>query len=256
MSASVLPLGGKVIWVTGAGKGLGRAIADGLKADGATVVATARTRGTLETLVAAHPQGAVIAAPGSVTDEGDIARILDSFPTSGNGRPHVHGLVNCAGISPVFVRSETLDVETFRTVLATNTVGTFLCSQAAARLMLDQPDGGSIVNVSSVHARVGYPRIAAYAASKGAVEALTAALAVEWSQRGVRVNTVAPGYFPTELSAGLLESRWGEDILRRIPMARTGRPNELASAVGFLLSDASSYVTGATLAVDGGWQAW
>ena len=122
--------------------------------------------------------------------------------------------------------------------------------------MLDLPGGGSIVNVSSVHARVGYPRIAAYGASKGAVEALTATLAVEWSQRGVRVNTVAPGYFPTELSAGLLESRWGEDILRRIPMARTGRPGELAGAVSFLLSDASSYVTGATLAVDGGWQAW
>jgi NAD(P)-dependent dehydrogenase (short-subunit alcohol dehydrogenase family) len=256
MSAPGLPLGGKVVWVTGAGKGLGRAIVSGLIADGATVVATARTREALETLAAEHPPRAVIAAPGSVADEADIARIINSFPTSGDGRPQVHGLVNCAGISPVFVRSEALDAETFRKVLATNTVGTFLCSQAAARLMLDRPDGGSIVNVSSVHARVGYPRIAAYAASKGAVKALTATLAVEWSQRGVRVNALAPGYFPTELSRGLLESRWGEDILRRIPMARTGRPNELAGAVSFLLSDASSYVTGATLAVDGGWQAW
>ena len=255
MSGPGCALAGKVIWVTGAGKGLGRAIASGLIADGATVVATARTRETLETLVTEHPPGAVIAAPGSVADETDIARIIKSFPTSGNG-PRVHGMVNCAGISPVFVRSEALDAETFRTVLATNTVGTFLCSQAAAQLMLDRPGGGSIVNVSSVHARVGYPRIAAYAASKGAVEALTATLAVEWSQRGVRVNTLAPGYFPTELSAGPLESRWGEDILRRIPMARTGRPGELAGAVSFLLSDASSYVTGATLAVDGGWQAW
>jgi NAD(P)-dependent dehydrogenase (short-subunit alcohol dehydrogenase family) len=256
MSAPVLPLGGKVIWVTGAGKGLGRAIASGLVADGATVVATARTRETLETLVAEHRPGTVIAAPGSVADEADIARIVNSFPKSGDGRPHVPGLVNCAGISPVFVRSEGLDAETFREVLATNTLGTFLCSRTAAQLMLDRPDGGSIVNISSVHARVGYPRIAAYAASKGAVEALTATLAVEWSQRGVRVNTLAPGYFPTELSQGLLESRWGEDILRRIPMARTGRPNELGGAVSFLLSDASSYVTGATLAVDGGWQAW
>jgi NAD(P)-dependent dehydrogenase (short-subunit alcohol dehydrogenase family) len=256
VSAPRLPLAGKVVWVTGAGKGLGRAIAAGLVADGATVVATARTVETLETLAAEHPAGAVMAAPGSVTDEADIARIVESFPKADDGRPSVHGLVNCAGISPVFVRSEQLDAETFGNVLATNTVGTFQCTRAAAQLMLETPDGGSIVNVSSIHARAGYPRIAAYAASKGAVEALTATLAVEWSQRGVRVNAVAPGYFPTDLSQGLLESRWGDDIVHRIPMARTGRPHELAGAVSFLLSDASSYVTGATLAVDGGWQAW
>lgn len=256
MSAPLRPLAGKVVWVTGAGKGLGRAIATGLLADGATIVATARTPETLESLAAEHPVGTVITAPGSVADETDIARIVNTFPESNDGRRQVHGLVNCAGISPAFVRSEQLDAETFSTILATNTLGTFLCTRAAAQIMLDQPHGGSIVNVSSIHARAGYPRIAAYAASKGAVEALAATLAVEWSQRGVRVNTVAPGYFPTELSHGLLESRWGEDILRRIPMARTGRPQELAGAVSFLLSDASSYVTGATLAVDGGWQAW
>jgi NAD(P)-dependent dehydrogenase (short-subunit alcohol dehydrogenase family) len=256
MSVLAGPLAGKVVWVTGAGKGLGRAITGGLFADGATVVATARTLETLESLVADHPAGAVVAAPGSVADEADIARIVQAFPKFDDERRQLDGLVNCAGISPAFVRSENLDAETFRTILATNTVGTFLCARAAARIMLDQSRGGSIVNVGSVHARVGYPRIAAYAASKGAIEALTATLAVEWSQRGVRVNTVAPGYFPTELSRGLLESHWGEDILARIPMARTGRPGELTGAVSFLLSDASSYVTGATLTVDGGWRAW
>ncbi|BBY38036.1 short-chain dehydrogenase [Mycobacterium mantenii] len=256
MSAPVRPLDGKVVWVTGAGKGLGRAIATGLVADGATVIATARTLETLESLVGQHPTGAVVPAPGSVADEADIARIIESLPESDEGQRRLDGLVNCAGISPAFVRSEHLAADTFRSILTTNTVGTFLCARAAAQVMLAQSRGGSIVNVSSVHARAGYPRIAAYAASKGAVEALTATLAVEWSQRGVRVNTLAPGYFPTELSRGLLESRWGEDVLRRIPMARVGQPAELTGAVSFLLSDASSYVTGATLTVDGGWQAW
>jgi NAD(P)-dependent dehydrogenase (short-subunit alcohol dehydrogenase family) len=166
------------------------------------------------------------------------------------------GLVNCAGISPRFTRSEELDVEAFREIIETNTIGSFICARAAGRIMLGQREPGSIVNVSSVHARVGYPRIAAYAASKGAIDALTTTLAVEWADRGVRVNTLAPGYFETDLSRGLLQSSWGEDIRRRTPMGRTGEPRELTGAATFLLSDASSYVTGTTLSVDGGWQAW
>jgi NAD(P)-dependent dehydrogenase (short-subunit alcohol dehydrogenase family) len=110
--------------------------------------------------------------------------------------------------------------------------------------------------VSSVHARVGYERLAAYAASKGGVEALIRTLAVEWAARGVRVNSLVPGYFATDLSAGLLNSRHGERIRAAIPMGRIGAPGELDAAALFLLSDASSYVTGSSLSVDGGWQAW
>lgn len=248
-------LAGKVVWVTGAGKGLGRAIVDSLVSEGAAVVATSRSRDDLESLQSAHPGQTIILAPGSVTDPGDIQRILsDAVPAAGDGS--LQGLVNCAGISPSFVRSEHLDAETFQSVMSTNVLGTFLCAQAAGARMLGQSEGGSIVNVSSVHSRVGYARIAAYAASKGAVEALSKTLAVEWADRGVRVNTVAPGYFPTDLSQGLLDSKWGEDVLRRIPMARTGRPEELGRAVAFLLSDAASYVTGTTIDIDGGWLAW
>lgn len=249
-------LRGKVVWVTGAGKGLGRAIAAGLIKRGATVVATSRTHQTLATLVSEHPPGSVIAAPGSVVDEDDIASVITSLPRTDDGRARLHGLVNCAGISPAFVRSERLDADTFARILTTNTVGSFLCARAAAEVMLDQPGGGSIVNVSSVHAKTGYPRIAAYAASKGAVESLTATLAVEWAQRGLRVNTLSPGYFRTDLSRGLLDSRWGQDVLQRIPMGRTGEPAELVGAAAYLLSDESSYVTGTTLVVDGGWQTW
>ncbi|WP_374456000.1 SDR family NAD(P)-dependent oxidoreductase [Nocardioides sp.] len=254
MTSGERPLEGKTIWVTGAGRGLGRAIASGLVNDGATVVATARSAETLHSLAAEHGDHKVIVAPGSVADEAEVDEILATSGILSAGR--LDGLVNCAGISPSFARSEALEVETFRQILETNTIGTFICAQAAGRVMLSQPEPGSIVNVSSVHARVGFPRIAAYAASKGAVDALTTTLAVEWADRGVRVNTLAPGYYDTDLSHGLLESAWGDDIVRRTPMGRTGEPHELAGAVTFLLSDASSYVTGTTLSVDGGWQAW
>lgn len=255
MTAPAQPLAGRVVWVTGAGRGLGRAIATGLVANGATVVATARNADSLDALAAEHTSGRVVTAPGSVADPADIARIVTAFPKTAEGHPQVHGLVNCAGISPVFVRSEQLDSHTFAEILEVNTLGTFICAQAAARLMLEQPGGGSIVNISSVHARAGSARMAAYAASKGAVEALTATLAVEWAKRGIRVNTVAPGYYPTDLSHGLLESHWREGILGKIPMGRTGDPSELVGVTSFLLSDAASYVTGTTVAVDGGWLA-
>jgi NAD(P)-dependent dehydrogenase (short-subunit alcohol dehydrogenase family) len=248
-------LAGSTLWVTGAGKGLGRAMAGALVEAGATVVATARSADDLASLAADHGPGQVITAPGSVAEPTDIARIITMISGHGSGR--LDGLLNCAGISPSFVRSEDLDPETFTRVLHTNTLGTFMCAQAAARVMFTQPEGGSIVNVSSVHARVGYPRIAAYAASKGAVEALTTTLAVEWAERGVRVNTLAPGYFVTDLSEGLLTSnKWGSDIRRRIPLGRTGEPRELGAAAVFLLSSDSSYMTGTTITVDGGWQSW
>lgn len=111
---------------------------------------------------------------------------------------------------------------------------------------------GSVINISSIHASSGFERIAAYAASKGGIEALTKVLAVEWADRGVRVNAIAPGYFRTDLSRGLLDSSWGDRILSAIPMKQIGDPDDLANSVVFLASDASRYITGTTLTVDGG----
>ncbi|MET8978829.1 SDR family oxidoreductase [Streptomyces sp. NPDC004539] len=248
---SALRLDGKVAWVTGAGKGLGRAIAVALSQAGATVAATARTARDLESL-RAEAGGDVLVVPGSVADADTVRETVGRI-TGELGRLDV--AVNCAGISPHFTRSEYVTDEDWRRVLDVNLQGTFFCCREAGKAMLAQ-GAGSIVNVSSVHAVTGFERIAAYAASKGGTEALTRALAVEWADRGVRVNSLAPGYFRTDLSSGLLDSKWGERIVGGTPVGRVGDPEELGGAAVFLASDAARYVTGTTVTVDGGWTAW
>lgn len=246
-------LDGKVVWVTGAGRGLGRSIAAAAAREGAVVVASSRTAADLASLVGEvqSDEATIEPLPLSVSDAKDVEAAVELI-ISKHGR--LDGLVTSAGVSPVFDRSELLDLADWTHILDVNLTGTWLCIQAAGRTMLAR-GSGSIVTVSSVHARVGYERLAAYAASKGAVEALTTALAVEWAPRGVRVNTLVPGYFATDLSSGLLNSRHGERIRSLVPMGRVGAADELATAALFLLGDGSCYATGSRLVVDGGWEA-
>lgn len=244
-------LEGRTIWVTGAGKGLGRAIAEAMAHAGARVAVTARTAGDLEKLADELAPAQVEVVPAAVDDPQAVDAAVDTIL---NRTGRLDGLVNAAGISPVFIRSEKLTDDDWQRILRTNLDGTFHVCRAAGRAMLEQ-GSGSIVNVTSIHARTGFERIAAYAASKGGIEALARTLAVEWADRGVRVNCLAPGYVPTDLSSGLLDSARGDAIRNRIPMGRTGVPAEVASAALFLVSDASSYVTGTTVTTDGGWTA-
>lgn len=251
--AGMFDLTGKVVWVTGAGKGLGRAMATAAAGAGARVVVTSRTREDLADLAGelTRAGAAVDVLPADVADPEAVSHVV-AETVARAGR--LDALINAAGISPVFTRSEHLPDGDWQHVVDTNLFGTFCCCREAGRVMLDQRHG-AIVNVTSVHAQVGFQRIAAYAASKGGVEALTRTLAVEWADRGVRVNSLAPGYFPTELSSGLLNSRWGQEIERNTPMARVGSSAELTGAAVFLISDAASYMTGTTVTVDGGWTA-
>jgi len=243
----------KVAWVTGAGRGLGRAISLGLAAAGAKIALTARSE---DELVATASEieaagGESLIAPGSVVSAEAIEeiaeRIVDRFGT-------LDILVNNAGISPSLTRSEELSDEVWRRVIDVNLTGAFFCARAAARWMLGR--GGSIVNVSSVHGSVGMARMTAYAASKGGLELMTKTLALEWADRGVRVNAVAPGYLETDMTEGLRSNdRWRERLLGATPLGRFGRPEEVVPIVVYLASDSSSYVTGTTYRVDGGWTA-
>ncbi len=163
--------------------------------------------------------------------------------------------MNNAGIN---IRKPVLELtpEEYRQVLATNLEGYFLCARAAGRHLVGQGHG-KVINVSSVMGTVGLPNQAAYASSKGGVEQLTKVLALEWALHGVQVNALAPTYFETELTRPLFEDPERNNFITgRTPMGRWGQPHELAGAVIFLASQASDYVTGHTLLVDGGWTAW
>jgi NAD(P)-dependent dehydrogenase (short-subunit alcohol dehydrogenase family) len=252
-SQSTRPLEGRVAWVTGAGRGLGRAIAIGFASAGATVGLTARSPNELTTVQEeiAAAGGLSVVLPGSVCDAAAMKEAVDTICTK-FGR--LDSLTNCAGVSPVFARAHDLTLTEWRNILEVNLTGTFICCQVAARVMIPARVG-SIINLSSVHATSGFGRLAAYSASKGGIEALTRALAVEWAELGLRVNCLAPGYFSTKLSKSILASRWRDRVMSSIPLKRVGEPTELVEAAVFLAGNGSSYVTGSTLFVDGGWTA-
>lgn len=244
-------LADKVAWVTGAGRGIGRAVATGLAAAGARVAVTARNADDLRGLADELPQYEVFVVAGDVADPACVAdvaqRVLDRFGT-------LDVLVNTAGVSPTVRRSQDLGDEQWLQVLGINLNGTFFCCREAGRHMIAK-GSGAIVNVSSVHGSTGVARMAAYGASKGAVENLTRSLAIEWAPEGVRVNCLAPGYIETDMTRSYLRSRFGDEVRAAIPMGQPGSTRDLVGAAVFLASDAASYVTGAIIPVDGGWTA-
>jgi NAD(P)-dependent dehydrogenase (short-subunit alcohol dehydrogenase family) len=241
----------RVAIVTGASSGLGRRFAHVLHERGARVVAAARRTANLEQLAEECPGLVPVTA-----DMADGAQIQDILGAAVDHFGKVDILVNNAGVGfPVAAVDESIDQ--FRSVVEVNLVGLFELARSAARVMIEQ-DGGSIINVSSVLGSVASMPIpsAAYCASKGAVTSLTRELACQWARQGVRVNALAPGYFPSEMTAPVVddESALGY-LVRNTPMGRLGDEHELDGALLFLASDASTFCTGHTLVVDGGWTA-
>jgi NAD(P)-dependent dehydrogenase (short-subunit alcohol dehydrogenase family) len=248
-------LTGRVAVVTGASSGLGVGFARALAQAGAHLVLAARRADRLEAVATELEEAGVEVLPVGcdVTDANQVEALKDAC-LERFGRVDI--LVNNAGTTEV-VPAENESEEAFLHVLNVNLNGTFHCAQRFGRVMLEA-GRGSIINVASIFGMVGSGSIpqASYVASKGAVVNMTRELAAQWARRGVRVNAIAPGFFRSEMTEEMFsDERSMAWVRRKTPAGRPGEVEELAGALIFLASDASSYVTGQTIAVDGGWTA-
>ena len=254
LADGIFSLEGKTAVVAGASSGLGARFAEVLAASGAKVVVGARREERLgevvETITGAGGEAIAIAC--DVTDEDSVERLAEAAVDRFGS---LDVMVAAAGVAPQQVE-EPESPESFREVMEVNATGAWFCASAAYRRMSGR--GGSVILVSSISGLVAGdgPDSPSYTASKGAVVNLVRELGVRWAAEGIRVNSIAPGWFMTEMTAEDLSSPSGlEFVEARTPMGRIGTEDELDGAVIFLASDASSYVTGHTLVVDGGWTA-
>ena len=249
-SEKLFDLSGQVAVVTGTSRGLGQYLARSLAKAGADLVITSRT---LESLAEFKSEmealgRRVVALELDVRDESSIRRMAKEAQTAFG---QIHILVNNAGCN---VRKPALNVtwDDWNLVLETNLRGSFFVSQAIARGMIER-GYGRIINLGSVTSVFGYAGLAPYGASRGGIRQLTMSLADDWGKHGVTVNCLAPGWFRTEQNKVMYEDpQWVEYLVERIPLKRPGQPHDLDGAVVFLASEASRYVTGKTLLVDGG----
>ncbi len=245
-------LDGQVVLVTGASSGLGARFARVLDAVGARVAIAARRADRLDDLATHLHDPIVLSCDLSDPEQRDalVPRVV-----AASGRIDV--LVNNAGRSES-MRALDEPVEHFRDTVELNLVAPFALAQAAARHMAEHSIAGRIINIASIYGISGVGRIpeAGYSASKGGLISLTRELASQWSRREIRVNALAPGWFPSEMSAEMFsDPRLAEWIVEKTPLRRPGQPHELDGALVFLAGTASSYMTGQVLTIDGGWTA-
>ena len=248
--AETLPLAGRVALVTGASRGIGRAVALALGAAGAAVACCARSAEEVEA-TAAEVSGHGGCARGfwlDVTRRNEIDTVVADI---GAALGPIDILVNNAGIT-LDKRSVEVTDEEWDDVLATNLTSTFVLARAVAPGMMEQ-HRGKIINIGSMYGKIGVPRYAAYCASKAAVEALTRSLAVEWARHGIQVNCLAPGYVNTDIPReAMADEKLRTLFLSRVPARRIGEPEEVATLAVYLASAASDFMTGQTVYLDGG----
>ena len=242
-------LTGRRALVTGGGRGLGLAMAAALAEAGAAVAVSGRHRGYLEAALeelARRGAGQAVAIEADLSDVGSAREMVDEAAARLGG---LDVLVNNAGTAVRKAPEELTEAE-FDRIFDTNVRGVYFAScQALAHL----PRGGSIVNIASVAGTLADVELAAYCASKGAVIQLTRVLAAAWGPRGIRVNAVAPGYTDSPLNAHRkADPERAEAVVGRTPLARWGKPADVAAAVVFLASDAAAFITGQTISVEGG----
>lgn len=249
MKDNLFDLTGKVAIVTGGGRGLGKAIALGLATYGADVVVVSRTPAEVESVAGQVRElgRKALALRVDTSRKADVERMVAETL---NAFGHIDVLVNNAGMDNMKPALDYTEEE-WDQIIDVNLKGYFLCAQAAGRVMVQQRSGSILMN-SSIQGVITAPTVAPYASSKGGVNQLARTLAVEWAPYGVRVNVFAPGYFDV-IMAGAVSTGTPEKVKNWTPMARRGRPEELIGPTVFLASEASSFVTGVILLVDGGW---
>jgi NAD(P)-dependent dehydrogenase (short-subunit alcohol dehydrogenase family) len=246
-------LSGRRAVVTGASRGIGRALAEALSAAGASVAVAARKAQSLQaTMDAIHAAGGT--AHPIVLDVADTARCAAAIDEAAVALGGLDILVNNAGTEEIRPSVE-VDEALWDRIVDTNLKGAFFCATAAARRMRGA-NGGAIVNICSLTSYVGVPTAVPYGSSKTGLLGMTRALSAEWAADGIRVNAIAPGYFHTDMTDVFYrDAAWADAMLGKIPQRRFGRLDDLAGATIFLASDASAYITGQCIAVDGGYLA-
>jgi gluconate 5-dehydrogenase len=255
MKSSLFDLSGKTALVTGGGRGIGRAIAQGLAEHGADIAIIARTKEQLDAVekqIQADTGKQVRTFPFDLENVGHIEALFENITAETNG---VDILVNCAGTT-IRGPAEDVDMKTWQKVLEVNLTAAFVLSQVFCRHRKQTGKAGKIINIGSLTCHAARPTTAAYGTSKSGLLMLTKTLAVEWAKYDINVNAIGPGYIATELTEPLwTDDEFNQWVLAKTPLARWGQPEDLVGTAVLLASRAGDFITGQIIYVDGGWLA-